>query len=80
MSSVTIPAGSTRNFETANVASLPFDALMPGGETVKSGAARVLSTTSTGIFCNAFVTDPGNDPPTRMMQLLITGAKKQKGQ
>jgi len=80
VSSLTIPAGATRNFGTASVLSLPINSQMPGGETVKSGAARVLSTTTKGLLCNAFVLDPDNDPPTRMMQLLVTKGKAQKGE
>jgi hypothetical protein len=57
-----------------------MDATMPGTNTLKSGAARVLATTTTGIFCNVFVMDPLNDPPTELMPLLVTGQKKQKGQ
>ena len=79
VSSLTIPAGETRSFATAGPA-FPVDALMPGPDTIKSGAARVLSTTSSGLLCNAFLMDPLNDPPNRLMPLLITGPKKQKGQ
>ena len=53
---------------------------MPINETVKSGAARVLSTVTKGFVCNAFVINPTGDPPSVMMQLLITAPKKQKGQ
>ncbi len=78
--STTVPAGETRNFGSAGVLSLPIDAQAPTSATVKSGAARVLSTSTKGLLCNAFVIDPANDPPTRMMQLLVTAPLKQKGQ
>ena len=76
VSSLSIAAGGTVNFGTAGLPYLGIDATMLPYESVKSGAARVLSTTSSGIFCNAFVMDPANDPPNHMMQLLVTGPKK----
>jgi hypothetical protein len=45
-----------------------------------SGAARILSSTSSGLVCNAFAVDATGNPPARMMQLLITQPKKSKGQ
>ncbi len=80
VSSFTIPAGGTANFESNSITSLPASAAIPALPQIKSGAARVLSTTTSGVLCNAFEIDPSNDPPARMMQLLITGVKKQKGQ
>ena len=80
VTTLTIPAGTTRNFGTTTTAGVPIDGVMAGADTIKSGAARVLSTTPTGIFCDAFVMETLNDPPTVSRQLLITGAKKQKGQ
>ena len=53
---------------------------MPGTDALKSGAPRVLATTTTGILCNAFVMGPLDDPPTELMPLLVTGPKRQKGQ
>jgi len=66
VSSATLAAGATVNFGSAAVIYLPIDAQMPGPETVKSGAARVLSMTTKGLLCNAFVMDLSNDPATRM--------------
>lgn len=80
VSTLTVPAGETRNFATGGTTALSIDAVVGGGDVLKSGAARVLSTTTKGIFCNAFVMDPNNDPPQQLMPLLITGVKKQKGQ
>lgn len=80
VSSLTIPPGETRNFGSNTTLGLAMDATMPTLVTIKSGAARVLSTTTTGLLCNAFLMDPDNDPPKVLMPLLVTGPKKQKGQ
>ena len=80
VSSLSIAAGATANFATDSVTALITDALMPLPVTLKSGSARVLSTTTNGIFCTAFVMDRVNDPAVPMMPLLVTGPKKQKGQ
>jgi hypothetical protein len=59
VASAMIPAGETRNFASATTLALPIDGVMPGpGDTLKSGAARVLSTTTAGLLCNAFLMDP----------------------
>ena len=84
VSSLTIPAGQTRNFVSATVNWLSagggVDATMSPNENLMSGTARVLSTTSSGLLCNAYAVDASNNPPQRMMALLVTAPKKQKGQ
>jgi hypothetical protein len=57
VSSFSIPAGATANFGTDTTIALPMDALMPVSAPMKSGSARILSTTSSGILCTAFVMD-----------------------
>ena len=79
VSSTMIAPGATVNFGSSTVTYVPIDSFMPAAETVKSGAARVLSTTTKGLLCNAFVIDPTNDSAQRMMQLKVMKAKAQKG-
>ena len=79
LSQFTIPAGGTVNFGSNGTVWLPIDAVMPGGATLKNGAARVLSTTTKSLLCNAFLVDPNNDPPKLLMHLPMMRGKAQKG-
>jgi hypothetical protein len=73
-----VQGASARGLFAALVVAAPARAGL--GDALPAPFTRILSTTSSGLVCNAFVTDAVNNPPSRMMPLPITGPKKQKGQ
>ena len=75
---VDVQAGGTVTIATGSIAGFLQDTtiiFLPG---LKSGSARILST-STKIMCTAFVTDKLSTPPTSMRALPIIKKTSQKG-
>lgn len=74
--SLNVAVGATVMFGTGAAFGLVIDSNLGSGSFSK-GSARILST-SKKIACSAFVADPGNAPPTSMVQLTIIKGTKQK--
>jgi hypothetical protein len=74
--SLTVAPGATEVFGTS-FASGFFTGSNLGGGFISRGSARILAT-SKKLACTAFLADPGNAPPTSMVQLTIIAKTKQK--
>jgi hypothetical protein len=76
---ISTASGATVLFGTSTAVSFSVDANLAPGPVAK-GSARVLSTTSKGILCSAFLADPAGQPPVAMTNLTIVKRTSQRGQ
>jgi len=72
-----IAVNGTVNFVTKPITALPGATLVGSNPTLMPGSATI--TAPSGVFCTAFVSDPGSDPPTVMRSLPVIAKNKQRG-